>query len=80
MAETKDSSNWVKASMPSAAINSFGQVASSSGSTTAYSATRHSWRKDFLYSPGTLNTAFLVASLPAPAVVGAAMKGREGPW
>ena len=48
---------------------------------TAYSATSLSSRKDFLKppSPRTLRTAFLVASLPVPAVVGTAMNGTGGP-
>ncbi len=79
--DTKDSSSWVKASMPSAAISSGGQVASRSGSTTAHSATSASSRKDFLKpsAPCSESTAFLVASEPVPAVVGTAMKGVAGP-
>ena len=79
--ETNDSSSWVKASMPFAAMTAGGQVAKKSGSTSATSATSFSSRKDFLKPsrPCTLNTAFLVASEPVPAVVGTAMNGVAGP-
>jgi hypothetical protein len=67
--------------MPLAAISGGGQVASRSGSTMAYSATKASSRKDFLKpsGPWRVSTAFLVASEPVPAVVGTAMKGVVGP-
>ena len=79
--ETKDSSNWVKASMPLAAISSGGQPISKSGSTMAQAATSRSSRKDFLKpsAPRRVSTAFFVASEPVPAVVGTAMNGVAGP-
>ena len=79
--ETYDSSSWVKASIPFAAISVLGQLSSRLGSTTATSATSRLSRNDFLKPSGPCreSTAFLVASLPVPAVVGAATKGTAGP-
>lgn len=79
--ETYDSRSWVRASMPLPAIRSGGQLPSRSGSRTATCATNASSRNDFLKPPGprTLSTAFLVASLPVPAVVGTATNGIAGP-
>lgn len=67
--------------MPFAAMTEGGQVASRSGSTSAYFATSFSSRKDFLKPsiPFMPSTAFLVASEPVPAVVGTAMNGVAGP-
>ncbi len=47
----------------------------------ATAATSFSSRKDFLNpsAPRRLSTAFFVASLPVPAVVGTATKGTDGP-
>src|SRR5450759_5895759 len=58
--------------MPLPAISSGGHAASRSGSTIATRATSASSRNDFLNPPAPrrLRTAFLVASLPVPAVVG----------
>src|ERR1035437_735593 len=80
-ADTYDSSSWVSASMPLAAISSGGQLDNRSGSTIATRATSDSSRNDFLKPPAprTLRTAFFVASLPVPAVVGTAMNGTGGP-
>ena len=79
--DTQDSSSWVNASMPLAAIRAGLQLASSSGSISASCATNCSSRKDFLKPSGPRrdSTAFLVASDPVPAVVGTAMKGTAGP-
>lgn len=66
--------------MPFAAMTAGGQVAKRSGSISATSATSFSSWKDFLKpsTPGMLNTVFLVASEPVPAVVGTAMNGMAG--
>ena len=67
--------------MPLAAMSAFGQLASRSGSTMATWATSCASRKDFLKpsAPRSLSTAFFVASLPVPAVVGTATSGTAGP-
>src|SRR5512139_1795164 len=67
--------------MPQAAVTCGGQVRVSSGSTIAHTGVKLSWRSDFLKPslPTLLMTAFFVASLPVPAVVGTAMKGKVFP-
>ena len=85
--EVNASRSCVTASMPSPAITAGGQVARRSGSRIAIRATRRSSRKDFLNggasspTPGRRpeRTAFLVTSLPVPAVVGTARNGVAGP-
>jgi len=67
--------------MPQAAVTCGGQVRVNSGSTIAQTGVKLSCRSDFLKPcfPTLLMTAFFVASLPVPAVVGTAMKGKVLP-
>ena len=79
--DTQDSSNWVSASRPQAAVTPGGQERINSGSITAISGMKLSWRKELLkpFSPTSLSTAFLVASEPVPEDVGTAMNGSFRP-
>src|SRR5688572_14146310 len=79
--DTYDSRRCVKASMPLDAVMWEGQPIVSRGSTMATFGTKLLCRSDRLYpfSPVSEITAFFVASLPVPDVVGIAMNGILSP-
>eukprot|EP00981_Chlorochromonas_danica_P005266 scaffold1058_cov155-Ochromonas_danica.AAC.11 len=73
----KGSSTWHKVSMPTLAVTDGGQLSVSSGSMTATTGNILSCRIETLRLCKTdFKTAFFVASLPVPLVVGTAMKGK----
>jgi hypothetical protein len=69
--------SWQSASIPLDAVTFKGHDNVSSGSTKAMSGVKFSCLNEFLNPllPTRPSTAFLVASLPVPAVVGTAIKG-----
>ena len=81
LSERYASVSCVKQSIPLAAVISFGQLSVSSGSTRAISGTKLSCLSDLLnpFFPIREITAFFVASLPVPEVVGIAIKGSFVP-
>src|SRR5690606_12580966 len=71
-----DSTAWVKASMPLAAVTLLGHATVSAGSTMAALASHAQLRMLFLTLVSSLiSTELGVASAPAPAVVGMAIQG-----